>query len=862
MTRFRVAVALLALTVTFAPFPLCAQDSIEETGAAALGAALRRLGTTKRVLMIGAHPDDENTALMAELALGDGADVAYLSLTRGEGGQNLIGPELQEGLGLIRSEELLAARRLDGARQFFTRAYDYGFSKSADEAFSQWPRDSLLADVVEVVRRYRPDVIVSVFSGTPADGHGQHQAAGLMAQEAFAAAGDPARFPHQLARGLRPHAPRHLFQAMWRPPADPPLELATGQLDPLFGRSRHQIAMQSRSRHRSQDMGRAETLGPQSVALRPMAGGHTTGARSLFAGVDSLLSQHAERLRLPVDIVTHLLRYESDVAGLRSDFNPLRRGALTGRLAGAIASLDSARARLDESRGEELRRQIHLERTQAAEALVLDAGIVVDVVASTPTPVPGTTFDMTVTVWNGGPAPVGFHGIEPVLPSGWTARTDAAERTMLQPNDVLRRTWHVNVPAAAQRTEPYFLRTDRSGALYDWSAAADSTRTLPFEPFAIGAHVVVSIGALVDIRREAEFAMVDKAYGEVRRPLLVVPAASVAVEPRVAAIAEGDVAQRTISVTVTSMRDSLSGTLRLSVPSGWRAAPDATPIRLARTGESQRVDFTVTPPAAAHGTHTLSATLESGGSTYADGWTLIDYPHIRPHALYAPAEVRASIFPVAIAQGLRIGWIEGAGDDAAEALRQLGATVEPLDAAALAGGDLARYDAIVAGIRAYEVRQDLLLHNQRLLDYTRAGGTFIVQYNKYELVDGGFMPYEATMSRPHGRVTDENAAVTLLDPAHRALSWPNRITSADFDGWAHERGLYFLDTFDARYTPLLSMRDPGEDPQSGSLVVARVGSGWYVYTGLALFRQLPEGVPGAYRLLANLVSLGSQAIIP
>jgi LmbE family N-acetylglucosaminyl deacetylase len=863
MTHRRLATALLALLVTAAaPEPTAAQTEIEGDGAAALGVALRRLGTTKRVLMIAAHPDDENTALIAELALGDGADVAYLSLTRGEGGQNLIGAELQEGLGLIRSEELLAARRLDGARQFFTRAYDYGFSRSADEAFSQWPRDSLLADVVAVVRRYRPDIIVSVFSGTPADGHGQHQAAGILARDAFAAAGDAARFPQQLVRGLAPHPPKYLFQAMWRPPQDPPLRLATGDLDPLFGRSRFQIAMQSRSRHRSQDMGRAEPIGPQTTALRVMAGDFPAGARTLFAGLDTTLVQHARSAAAPAEVIANAERYESIVAELRASYNPLVRSALTPRLISAVRALDVALSLLHDSRYAELRRVIEDERAQAADALRLDAGVVVDVVASTSTPVPGTTFDLIVTVWNGGPHGVGFSGMWPVLPVGWTVQGDSAAHINIEPNAVLRRTYHVNVPPDAPRTEPYFLRAPRTGALYDWSAAPDSVHALPFEPFAVGASVWLSIGANLRVSRAAEFAHVDKAYGEVRRPLLVVPAASIAVEPRTSAIAEDDVAPRTIAVTVTSARDSLSGTLRLAVPAGWRVTPSDVTVQLARAGESHTVQFSVAPQADARGTHTLAASFESGGRTYTDGYTLIDYPHIRPHALYAPAEVRTSIFPVQIAGGLRVAYIEGAGDDGATALRQLGAIVEQLDAAALANGDLSRYDAIVAGIRAYEVRPDLLLHNAKLLEYARNGGTFVVQYNKYELVDGDFMPYPATMARPHGRVTDESAPVSLLQPQHRALSWPNRITAADFDGWAHERGLYYLDTFDARYEPLLGMSDPGEPPLDGALVVAPVGRGWYVYTGLALFRQLPEGVPGAYRLLANLVSLGRPSVTP
>jgi LmbE family N-acetylglucosaminyl deacetylase len=838
------------------------QAAIDDDGAAAMGVALRRLGTTKRVLMIAAHPDDENTAVIAELALGHGADVAYLSLTRGEGGQNLIGPELQEGLGLIRSEELLAARRLDGARQFFTRAYDFGFSKSAAEAFRQWPKDTLLADVVEVVRRYRPDIIIAVFSGTPADGHGQHQASGILAREAFAAAADPARFPEQLARGLRPHRARYLFQAPYRPPPDATLRLSTGDFDPLFARSRYQIAMQSRSRHRSQDMGRAQPIGPQATSLIVVAGAYPPSGRSLFAGVDTTLSQRARSAGANSQLVGVLTEYESTVLGARAAYNPLRMHELVAPLAKSLARLQSI-SLPDTSAFDDLRRALRHEIAELTDAVRQAAGVVVDVVADTPHAVPGETFGLGVTVWNGGRSDIRVGEIVPLLPAGWThsaqqasnGTTAAVNDDVLAPNGVMRRTFRVHVPADASPTEAYYLRSPRAGALYRWDTA-DTVRTLPFAPAAVRAAVALNIGADIRVERPAEFVAVEKA-GEVRQPLLVVPRVSVAVEPRTAVLPQGDAGSRTIVVTVTAAAPiGAPGTLRLQAPSGWRVQPATVPVELTRAGETRTVEFNVTPPADARGVHTLRARFETDGGVYDRGYVLIQYPHIRPQPLYRTAEVHFTTVPVEIAPDLRIGYIEGAGDDGAAALRQLGARVESLDAAALANADLSSFDAIVAGIRVYEVRADLIAHNERLLDYVLAGGTFVVQYNQYPLVEGGFMPFPATMARPHGRVTDENATVTMLAPGHPALSTPNRITAADFDGWVQERGLYYLDSWDERYTPLLEMADPDEPPQRGALVVARAGSGWYVYTGLALFRQLREGVPGAYRLLANLVSLG------
>lgn len=875
MRRFHSALLLALCLVGAPPVPALAQ-AVEAEGAAALGLALRRLGTTTRVLMIAAHPDDENTAVLSTLALGAGADVAYLSLTRGEGGQNLIGPELQEGLGLIRSGELLAARRLDGARQFFTRAYDYGFSKSADEAFSHWPRDSLLADVVGVIRQFRPHVIVSVFSGTPRDGHGQHQAAGILAREAFSAAADPARFP---ALGA-PHRAHALYQSLWRPTGAERLHLATGDYDPLLGRSHYQIAMASRSRHRSQDMGQAEPVGPRSSAFEQLAGEPAGAHGSLFAGIDTTVAQLATHAPAAADA---LRAYQDSVQALRAAFNPLAASALVPRLARAVGLLDRAVAAMPAD-ARHARFLISAERDDVHAALRLAAGLVVDATADAPHVVPGESVRIVVRAWNGGTEPITLDALAPLLPAGWEARltevaadgasargsgsaaagdggaSQAADPVVLAPNAVIRRTFAVRVPADAQPTEPYFLRAPRTGDLYTWPQ--DSTlRGLPFEEPAVRVTTRARIANVaISHVQEAEHVVIDKARGELRMPVLVLPGVSVDVTPAVLVMpASADTAARTITVTLRSAaRDTIRGELRMT-NGGWHITP-ATQQVVLPPGAAHAVSVRAAPRSdAGTGRVVLHAELRAAdGRAWNRGFDIIDYPHIRPRPLYRTAAATVQVVDAAIAPGLRVGYIEGAGDDGAIALQQLGANVEQLDSAALAAGDLDRYDAIVAGIRAYEVRTDLIRHNDRLLRYAREGGTFVVQYNKYELVEGGFTPFEITMARPHGRVTDEGAAVTLLAPEHPALSWPNRITPADFDGWAHERGLYFADTWADAYTPLLAMSDPGEAPLEGSLLVAPYGDGYYVYTGLAFFRQLPEGVPGAYRLLANLVSLGQQ----
>ena len=875
--RFSRAVLLLSgLLVAGAPAAPAQERATEYDGAAALGLVLRKLGTTKRVLMIGAHPDDEDTQLLATLALGQGADVAYLSLTRGEGGQNGIGPELREALGLLRTEELLAARRLDGARQFFTRAYDYGFSKSADEAFLHWPKDSVLADVVAVIRAFRPQIIVSVFSGTPQDGHGQHQAAGLLAQEAFRAAGDPTRFPEQIAQGLSAHAPQKLYQGAWFRAEEATLHIPTGELDPLLGRSYHQVAMASRSRHRSQDMGRLELPGPQWTRARRLSPPPAEEA-SLFAGVDTTLSAAARAVADP-QVRRLLAAYDEIALRLRSELNAFAPDRLLPDLARALRLLRQADSLLARGNAagprEALRFLIAAEQEDAQAALARAAGLKFDVVAGDERIVPGETLQLELTLWNGGARPAYVRAIEPALPAGWQATPlDPLPAGPLQPGALLTRRFEVRVPDDAAPTEPYFLRRPRAGDLYAWPADP-ILRGRPFEPAPFRAVARVEIaGAEISFEQEALYRAADRKQGEVRRPVFVVPAVSVSLEPALAVLplpaTQARAATRgTTRADATPLRftlrlaaeapEGVAGTLRLELPPGWTAEPAELPLRFERPGDRHVVEVTIQPPASiAAGDYPIRAAfLTQDGRRYDRGYSVVDYPHIRPRPLYHPAAAVVRAFDVRLPPGLRAGYVMGAGDAIPEALSQIGASVELLDAATLAAGDLGRYDAIVIGPRAYEVRPDLVVYNRRLLDYVENGGTLIVQYQQPEVRPNSLAPFPLTLTRPADRVTDENAPVRILEPAHPALSWPNRITDQDFQGWVQERGLYFPSKWDERYQALLEMNDPGEAPVRGSLLVARHGRGYYVYTGLALFRQLPAGVPGAYRLFANLLSLG------
>lgn len=878
---------VLALAATAPPSlaaPAAAQDGLpdvetEYEGAPALGLALRRLGQTARVLHIAAHPDDENTALLSTLALGHGVDAAYLALTRGEGGQNGIGPELQEALGLLRSEELLAARRLDGAVQLFTRAYDFGYSKSAEEAFRHWPRDEVLGDVVDVIRRFRPDLVVSVFSGTSGDGHGQHQVAGILAREAVLAAADPARFPHRGA----PHRTRGFYRSSWFRSQDGTHTLATGELDPLLGRSHHQIAMASRSRHRSQDMGTVAGPGPRRtglIALDPATGERiesSDNGGSIFDEVPEGLTDRARDVASPAarSALPLLRRYEAAVATARAEFRPMEPGRLIEPLADARSALDEVLAVLGEDpAAAPLRFHVEAERADVGAALARAAGLVFRVVSDDARVVPGQIFELRLQLWNGGSSPIEVPVLEPSLPDGWAAGAFDDVPTLIGPGELIERAFTVVVPDDAEPTRPYYLERPRDGDLYAWPDRPD-LRGLPFAPDPVRGLAKVRIaGVDLDLDRPARYIDADRNLGEFSLPVMVVPILSVQVTPRMAVLPPGPgMKPPIVTVRLTSgSPDTLPATVRLDLPAGWTSQPDAHRLVLAGPGDGT-VEFRLDPPAAGlHGEHEIRAVarahtgMRSDGpvdtgaaAAYDAGYEIIDYPHIRPHALYGPAITTLRAVDVRLAEGLRVGYVMGAGDGVPELLGQLGVPVTFIDEAMLAGGDLDVFDVIVTGIRAYEVRPDLVRLNDRLLRWVEEGGTLVVQYNKYEFAAGGFAPYPVHMARPHDRVTDEDAPVTLLDPEHPVLRWPNRIDDADFRGWVQERGLYFLHEWDDRYTPLLEMSDFGGDAVRGALLVAPHGAGTYVYTGLSFFRQLPAGVPGAVRLFANIISLGADA---
>lgn len=790
-------------------------------GVALLADALRRLATNTRVLVIGAHPDDEDSRLIALLSRGLGADVAYLSLTRGEGGQNLIGGELGPALGVLRTEELLAARAVDGARQYFTRAYDFGYCRTADEAFRQWPRDSLLRDVLTVIRRVRPQVLVSVFSGTARDGHGHHQAAGILAREAFDVLRDSVWGPVKLYRSTR-------FDT-----AAATLHLDAGALDPVAGYSYDQIAMASRSRHRSQDMGQIQRPGPSDVTLALVAARPGVDG-GFFAGVDTMPPGWA--------------RYAALIDSARAAFGVWRPAAIVPLLA-------RARGALGAEAGTAHRRAL-LDRALAAAA-----GLVVDAVVDDDVVTPGQRLQVEVSVWNAGDGVVHVDGVELQAPKGWTVQRLDVAAVPVRPGTLVRRRFVVIVAANAPRTEPYFLRQPSIGALYDWSGVAAERRGMPFEPPLLDVRVRARIGATpVTLSREVVHRVRDEAVGEVRRPLAVSHAFDVAISPDLAVLPVEDATSsrpRFLATVTNRARGAATARLAIAAPPGWDTGPVET-IDFTREDETRSIALTLTPPSGlTPGRYAFEAAAVGPDGGNVGAIRTLAYPHVRPRAYAVPSKFEVRAVDIAIPRLTRIGYVRGAADRVPELLRALGLPVELLPADSL-GGALGHYDAIVVGSRAYEIDPALPARNGRLLDYARAGGLVIVQYQQYDFARGGFTPYPLTIARPHDRVTDEAAPVTALLPDDPALTWPNALGPEDWRGWVQERGLYFAHDWDSTYRAPLAMSDFDDAPLRGGLLIAPLGRGTYVYTGLSFFRQLPAGVPGAYRLFANLLALGRK----
>jgi len=857
-----------------------------------LSQALNRLDVIASILHTGAHPDDENSALLAALSRGKGARVAYLSATRGDGGQNLLGTELFEALGVIRTEELLAARRADHALQFFTPVYEFGFSKSADEAFEKWGKDAMLADFVRVIRQFRPEIIVSRFRGTSADGHGHHQAAGIITQEAFKVAADPARFPEYgkpwQAKKLYLNAGGGGGQGNAQNSGAPQpvtITVSTGDFDLALGRSYAEIAAEGRSLHRSQGQGTIQNRGPSSTSLQLVQKSVDVADNAdFFAGV---LYKLPDLAQLEPSLGAELTQLEERITSLRQKASVVKPSDLVPDLITGLKQIQQIRSRATNDHAKFLLQQ---KEGDFQETIRLAAGLVLDVLADDETVTPGQQFRVTVSIVNGGPFTYSGASLNFDLPSGWEAtlqppqpegqggarggrggapgqggggrgggqRGNAPPAAPVQPGVVspgqkYDQVYAIKVPANASFTQPYWLREPRKGDRFVWPEG--SAVNMPFDPAVLMTHASLNYeGAVIVLDKNAEFRSSDRMYGEERADIKVVPALSVRIAPDVAVIPLGGKRQKEFTVNIVNQSTTaVDGDVRLAVPQGWTLTPATQPVKFTRQGEQMSAQFTVTAPAVG-GDFKVRAIARIGTQEFQTGYTVVAYPHIQAHYIYAPAESAAEVFDVKIGIS-SLGYVEGVGDTVPDALRQLGINVVMLTPQDLATGDLSKYPTIVLGVRAYSAREDVRSYNKRLLDYVSNGGNLVVQYNRSEDVGNlQFGPYPFTINN-NDRITKEEAPVKVLQPAHPMFNVPNKITSSDFDGWVQERGTYFMRTWDPQYTPLLESGDPGEMPLQGGLVTVKYGKGTYTYTGYVFFRELPAGIKGAYRLFANLVSL-------
>ncbi|HEV8582723.1 MAG TPA: PIG-L family deacetylase [Thermoanaerobaculia bacterium] len=840
--------------ISLGPSPL---EPASTGGVAAVDRALAKLSTHKRLLVIAAHPDDEDTSLIALVSRGMGGEAAYLSLSRGEGGQNLIGPELGVGLGLIRSRELLAARAVDGGRQFFCRAYDFGYTRSLDETLRLWPKDVMVEDAVRVIRRFKPQVVVSVFPGIPHPNHGQHQVAGVTAYAAFPLAGDASALPQLTAEGLVPWTPQALYRSTRFDPESPSLILPLSRIDPLAGKSIAQLAMASRSMHRSQDMGMIQRLGPLDTRVGWVEGAGKE-AKDLFSGIDTRLSAlattvaDAGRRKTAED---RLNAVQAAAERARTSLNPAKLDETVPALVEILENLRQARAVLTED--DRPARELVDEKIDVAEVgLAAAASIAFDATTDREALIGGETFTVQASLWNGGARPVSGVSVSLVPAPEFDGEPLAGEAKDLAAGAL--GTWELKpaVPAGAPPTVPYFLRKPLAGSLYDWSAATPAERGEPFGPPPLTARFSFTLdGAPITLEREVVHLHRDQAIGEVRRPLRVVPKIEVAVADSLLVWPVQSREPRRLHVTLTShAKAPLSGRLEAAALGGPTVSPK--PFTL-DADEPADLELTLSPPKDLKPGRTemqLAAVLEDG-ERFDFAVPVVDYPHIRATPRPVPARVTIQTADLRLPPLKKVGYVRGASDRVPEFLRQVGVPLELLGPDQLEAADLSRYDAIVVGSRAYEIDPALARANHRLLDYARNGGLVIVQYQQYPFIEGKFAPFPLEIARPHDRITDETAPVAVLDPASPVFNTPNKISPEDWNGWVQERGLYFAHTWDAAYKPLLSMKDPDTPDLQGGLLVAQLGKGHYVYTGLAFFRQLPAGVPGAYRLFANLLGV-------
>ena len=909
----------------------------EDRGAAALEQSLKRLSTTASVMMIVAHPDDEDGALLTYLSRGQGARTILLTLTRGEGGQNAISADAYDALGLIRTNELLRASEFYGAKQLWGTEADFGFSKTQEESFAKWSHDRVLYDAVLAVRRERPQIVVSTFVGGVSDGHGHHQVSGEIAQEVFKAAADPKVFPEQLKDGLQPWQPLAVYSMVpfapvkdgqmldyatgkWAPArfknyvtgewtegalsAD--VTIAVGALDPALGRSYTQIAREGWGQQKTQNDGANPTLsGPATTsyhlwAVSPEAAAKPGTASSnddLFhnskVNIDTSVAgfTHLIGSDVPKDLAATLREIDASIRQVESKCPYTANLQVAHEFASAYRQTRAFRATVDKSSmGGKARAALLFELDakiddfQAALKNLLGLDLIAFTTkadsAQSSVPFRGGSPDETPrSVTPGEQFKVRIHTAQST-PEARLARIWFESQTggqwkhadPLQRAEVAKDSdpiLSLHVPENAEPTAPYFTRPTIEQPYYD--ITRQESRLRSFAPYPLAAWAEFTFDGLpIRIGQVVQTMARVPGVGGVYEPLVVTPSIGLRMEPE-ARILPLDGSALPVRVTVHT-EAAADGTVTLDLPAGWHSDPASAPFHRANAGDTEPILFSVTTDDATTGAYSINAVVHTTSNShtptlapptplttltphdYTSGWQSVGYPGLRPYNLYKPAQLKTRKIDVKLAPGLRIGYVMGTGDLVPEAIKGLGVAPHLLTAAELASGDLSAWNVIVIGIRAYSARPELTAAQPRLDEFVRLGGTLIVQYQSANFP----APLPLSMGRMPERVVDETAPVKLLVPAHPLLNWPNAITASDFDGWVEERGHSFLDSWDPGYTALTETADPGQDPQRGGLLVTHPGKGTYIYAAYALYRQLPELVPGSYRLLANLLSASNN----
>jgi LmbE family N-acetylglucosaminyl deacetylase len=872
---------------------------------------LLRLGTTARLMQVTAHPDDEDGGMLTLESRGEGASVLLMSLTRGEGGQNKIGSNLFDVLGVLRTLELLASDRYYGVEQRFSRVADFGYSKNPEETFQKWGgHDVALGDIVRVIRTFHPDVLIARFSGTGRDGHGHHQASAILTKEAFRAAADPNKFPEQIQQGLQPWQPKKLyignvcgFGAMTCPAENYTVKLNTGTVNPALGMSYIQFAMEGLRHQLSQGAGGWSVEPGDRFAFYKLVDsvlppttdkdGHE---KDFWDGIDTslpgLVSQLGARERKLPNLQSALTELANKLkqAAQRAETDPSTSVQPLLAALEAISHLpdqDWVRDRNVSTRGDlAIRFQQKENQIQAALNFALnvsakaqaDSRVVANSRGSTPQndqPAisPGQRLAVSLNFRNGSkytldPRDFVLDGMVPA------AVIEDRETAPIKPGDDYQEKFQMELPQNFPYTRPAVHRNDpERDSIYAVDEPQYATLPLPSPPFRAVAHYDVpelagrahgdralqTYATFPEISSPVLIPFKDDKGAERESSLAVVPAFSLMLEPATNVIRmQGD---RGCDVKIAinyNLSGSSKGTLRLQVPANWRAEPAQQSVEFHRRGENQDFHFTVFPASLKEGRAEVRAVLDTGGKVYSEGYSLVTRDDLGAAYYYQPAIQRVSIVEVRVPNDWKVGYVMGAGDDIPTVLQQIGMNVALIPTEKLTNEDLSRYRTIVLGIRAYDTQKDVAVNNQKLLDFVSAGGTLLVQYNTgvADFNGGHFTPYPAQLSR--ARVSVEEAPVEILAPDDPIFHYPNQITQRDFDGWVQERGLYFMNQWDSNFKPLLACHDPGEQPQKGGLLKAQYGKGTYLYTGYAFFRQLPAGVPGAVRLYVNLLSVGHE----